>query len=141
MTKLIAKKIRMTQVFKGDSVVPVSIIQFAADSDLSGIEEGNKLRVSGTSKGKGFQGVVKRHGFRGGPKTHGQKHSHRAPGSIGATGPQRVFPGKKMAGRMGCDRITLKGVKIVEVDNEQKTVLLKGSVPGNNGGRLEIIIN
>ena len=141
MTKLIAKKIRMTQVFKGDSVVPVSIIQFAADSDLSGIEEGNKLRVSGTSKGKGFQGVVKRHGFRGGPKTHGQKHSHRAPGSIGATGPQRVFPGKKMAGRMGCDRITLKGVKIVEVDNEQKTVLLKGSVPGNNGGRLEIVIN
>jgi len=141
MTKLIAKKIRMTQVFKGDSVVPVSIIQFAIDSDLSGIEEGNKLRVSGTSKGKGFQGVVKRHGFRGGPKTHGQKHSHRAPGSIGATGPQRVFPGKKMAGRMGCDRITLKGVKIVEVDNEQKTVLLKGSVPGNNGGRLEIVIN
>ncbi len=131
----------MTQVFKGDSVVPVSIIQFAIDSDLSGIEEGNKLRVSGTSKGKGFQGVVKRHGFRGGPKTHGQKHSHRAPGSIGATGPQRVFPGKKMAGRMGCDRITLKGVKIVEVDNEQKTVLLKGSVPGNNGGRLEIVIN
>lgn len=131
----------MTQIFKDDFVVPVSIIQFAVDSDLSGIEEGKKLRVSGTSKGKGFQGVVKRHGFRGGPKTHGQKHSHRAPGSIGSTTPQRVLPGKKMAGRMGCDRITLKSVKVVEVDNEQKTVLLKGSVPGNNGGRLEIVIN
>jgi large subunit ribosomal protein L3 len=141
MTKLIAQKIRMTQIFKDDIVVPVSVIQFAADSDLSGIEEGKKVRVVGVSKGKGFQGVVKRYGFRGGPKSHGQKHSHRAPGSIGSTTPQRVLPGKKMAGRMGSDRITLKGLKVVEIDNDKKTVLLKGSVPGNNGGRLEVVVN
>lgn len=68
--------------------------------DISVFEEGDKVEVSGTTKGKGFQGVVKRHGFHGGPRTHGQKHSEREPGSIGATAPQRVFKGTRMAGRM-----------------------------------------
>lgn len=106
--------------------------------DISIFETGQFVKVSGISKGKGFQGVVKRHGFAGGPKTHGQKHSHRAPGSIGATGPQRVMKGKKMAGRMGGDRITLKKSKIISVDPEQNLLVLKGQVPGRKNTLLEI---
>ena len=87
----------------------------------------------------GFQGVVKRHGFHGGPRTHGQKHSEREPGSIGATGPQRVFKGKKMGGRMGADRITIKGLKIVGVDKENNKLLITGAVPGKRGTLLEIV--
>ena len=102
-------------------------------------EEGDKVQVSGISKGKGFQGVVKRHGFHGGPRTHGQKHSEREPGSIGATGPQRVFKGKKMGGRMGSDRVTVKGLKIVRVDKENNKLLISGAVPGKRGTLLEIV--
>ncbi len=102
-------------------------------------EEGEKVQVSGVSKGKGFQGVVKRHGFHGGPRTHGQKHSEREPGSIGATGPQRVFKGKKMAGRMGSDRVTVKGLKIVGIDKENNKLLITGAVPGKRGTLLEIV--
>ena len=102
-------------------------------------EEGDKIQVTGTSKGKGFQGVVKRHGFHGGPRSHGQKHSEREPGSIGATGPQRVFKGVRMAGRMGSDRITVKNLKIVGVDKENNKILISGAVPGKRGTLLEII--
>lgn len=99
---------------------------------------GDKVTVSGISKGKGFQGVVKRHGFAGGPRTHGQKHSERSPGSIGATGPQRVFKGKKMAGRMGADRVTVKNLIILAVDTENNELLVSGAVPGRRGTLLEI---
>ena len=129
----------MTQVFKGDSVVPVSIIQFAADSDLSGIEEGKKLRVSGTSKGKGFQGVVKRHGFHGGPKTHGQKHSHRAPGSIGAASyPARVFKGMKMAGQMGNEKVKVQNLRVLKVVADKNLIVVKGAVPGHKNSYVTI---
>ncbi|MFC1720639.1 50S ribosomal protein L3 [Patescibacteria group bacterium] len=101
-------------------------------------EEGDDVQVSGISKGKGFQGVVKRHGFHGGPRSHGQKHSEREPGSIGATGPQRVFKGKRMGGRMGSDRVTVKGLKIVGVDKENNKLLISGAVPGKRGTLLEI---
>ena len=135
MTKLIAQKIRMTQIFKDDFVVPVSIIQFAVDSDLSGIEEGKKLRVSGTSKGKGFSGTVKRYNFKGGPKTHGQSDRHRAPGSIGAgSSPGRVWKGTRMAGHQGVDRVTTRGLKIIKVDNEQNVLFVRGSIPGPVNG-------
>jgi large subunit ribosomal protein L3 len=106
--------------------------------DVSVFAEGDKVKISGISKGKGFQGVVKRHGFHGGPRTHGQKHSEREPGSIGATGPQRVFKGKKMAGRMGGDRITIKNLKILKVDKENNQLLVSGAVPGRKGTPLEI---
>jgi large subunit ribosomal protein L3 len=106
--------------------------------ELSNFVEGDKVRISSFSKGKGFQGVVKRHGFAGGPRTHGQKHSEREPGSIGATGPQRVFKGTRMAGRMGNDRVTLKGVKVVGVDIENNEIYLKGAVPGRKGTLVEI---
>ncbi len=100
-------------------------------------KKGEQVTVAGISKGKGFQGVVKRHGFHGGPKTHGQSDRWRAPGSIGqGTTPGRVFKGKKMAGRMGGDRITVKGLKIVEVRDDG--LLIKGLVPGAKGGLLEI---
>ncbi|WP_129630900.1 50S ribosomal protein L3 [Candidatus Oscillochloris fontis] len=100
---------------------------------------GQKIDVSGTSKGRGFAGVVKRHGFRGGPKTHGQSDRHRAPGSIGAgTTPGRVWKGQKMAGRMGGKRVTIQNLEVVEVLPEKNLILVKGSVPGARTGLLEI---
>lgn len=106
--------------------------------DLSVFNEGEEVAVSGISKGKGFQGVVKRHGFHGGPRSHGQKHTERASGSIGATGPQRVFKGTRMAGRMGADRITVKNLKILKIDKENNKILIKGAIPGRRGTLVEI---
>lgn len=140
MAKLMGTKMNMTQVWKGDVVVPVTIIKCAADSDVSGLTEGALVKVSGISKGHGFAGVVKRHGFHGGPKTHGQKNRFRAVGSIGSTAPQRVVPGRKMAGRMGGVRVTVRNLKVVEVKLETKEVLLRGAVPGTKKGKVEIVI-
>lgn len=106
--------------------------------EASVFEAGEKVAVSSTTKGRGFQGVVKRHKFRGGSRTHGQKHSEREPGSIGSVWPQRVVKGKRMAGRMGGDRVTVKGVKILKVDTENNLVVLKGAIPGKVGELLEI---
>lgn len=106
--------------------------------DASVFDKGEEIAVSGVSKGKGFQGVVKRHGFSGGPRTHGQKHSEREPGSIGSTGPQRVFKGTRMAGRMGGNRVTVKGLKIVKVDKDKNQIFISGAVPGRRGTLLEI---
>lgn len=106
--------------------------------ELSAFSEGDKVRITSFSKGKGFQGVVKRHGFAGGPRTHGQKHSEREAGSIGATGPQRVLKGTRMAGRMGNDRVTIKNVKVVGVDLENNEIYLNGAVPGRRGTLVEI---
>lgn len=106
--------------------------------DVSTFSEGDKVTISAISKSKGFQGVVKRHGFHGGPRSHGQKHSEREAGSIGATGPQRVFKGKKMPGRMGGDRVTLKNVPILQIDKEHNLLVVKGSVPGRLGTLVEI---
>lgn len=93
----------------------------------------DKLDVIGMPKGRGFAGVVKRHHFRGGDATHGSMF-HRAPGSIGASSfPSRVFPGTRMGGRMGSDRVTVKNLEIVEVDSEDNILLVKGAVPGPNG--------
>ncbi len=100
---------------------------------------GEKVTVSGISKGKGFQGTVKRHGFGGGPKTHGQSDRWRAPGSLGQSSyPSRVFKGLKMSGRMGTDRITLKSVQVVKVDAENNLLFLKGALPGAKNTLLEI---
>jgi large subunit ribosomal protein L3 len=98
-------------------------------------EEGDKVEVVGTTKGKGFQGVVKRHGFHGvGQQSHGQHDRQRAPGSIGGSSyPSRVFKGMRMAGRMGNDRVKMKGLKVVKVFAEKNYILVSGSVPGNNG--------
>jgi len=106
--------------------------------DISVFEVGNKVKVSGISKGKGFQGVVKRYGFKGAPASHGTKHNLRAPGSIGSAFPEHVFKGKKMAGRMGNKRVTVKGLEVVSVDKEKKLLAVKGAVPGRRGTLLEI---
>lgn len=106
--------------------------------DVSSFEPGDVVEVSGVSKGKGFQGVVKRHGFHGGPRTHGQKHSEREPGSIGATGPQRVFKGTRMGGRMGADRVTVKRLKVVAIDKENNVMAVSGAIPGRRGTVIEI---
>lgn len=92
---------------------------------------GDVIRATGTSKGKGFAGVVKRHGFAGGPKTHGQSDKERSPGSIGSTTtPGRVFKGKRMAGRAGSDTVTVKGLKVMGIDTEHKTLIVSGLIPG-----------
>jgi large subunit ribosomal protein L3 len=102
---------------------------------------GEKVRVTGTSKGKGFQGGMKRHGFSGAQKTHGQSDRWRAPGSIGQSSyPSRVFKGQRMAGHMGNQRVTTRNMKIVEIDPEKNLLMLKGAVPGPRNG-LVIIKN
>lgn len=106
--------------------------------DVSIFEPGDVITVSATAKGKGFQGVVKRHGFAGGPRTHGQKHTERAPGAIGAQRPQRVLKGKRMAGRMGGRRVTVKNLKVLQVDPKTNTLVVSGAVPGVPGGMVEI---
>ncbi len=100
---------------------------------------GDHVDIVGTSKGKGFAGVVKRYGFAGGPKTHGQSDRQRAPGSIGATsGTARVFPGKRMPGHMGNKRVTSQNLKVVLVDDERNLLGVHGSVPGPKGGLVVI---
>src|SRR3989344_3748315 len=100
---------------------------------------GDEIKVSGTSKGKGFQGGVRRWGFHGGPKTHGQSDRHRAPGAIGSgTTPGRVYKGKKMAGHMGDDSVTTKNLEVVGLDKEKNTLLIKGAIPGGFGSLVEI---
>ena len=114
--------IEVGQVFKADT--------FAA---------GEVIDVTGTIKGRGFQGGMKRHGFHGGPKTHGQSDRARAPGSIGSSAtPGRVFKGLKMAGHMGNERVTVQNLKVLRVDAERNLLLVEGSVPGPNNGTLLI---
>ena len=108
--------------------------------DVGSFEKGDVVTVSGVSKGKGFQGVVKRHGFAGGPRTHGQKHSEREPGAIGGAGRAggRVAKGMRMAGRMGGDRVTVKNLKVLAVDKEHNQMLISGAVPGKRGTLIEV---
>lgn len=106
------------KIYVGDKIMPTSFFK-----------AGDTVTISGISKGKGFQGVVKRHKFAGGPRTHGQSDRERAPGSIGqSTTPGRVFKGKRMAGRMGGERVTVKNVRVVEV--REDALIVKGAVPG-----------
>jgi large subunit ribosomal protein L3 len=102
---------------------------------------GDKVTVTGTSKAKGFQGVVKRHGFHGGPRSHGQKHSEREPGSIGGGLRTRVPKGMRMAGRTGGDTITVRGLKVVAVDAENNALFISGAVPGRRGTVISIVGN
>ncbi|MBI4134971.1 MAG: 50S ribosomal protein L3 [Candidatus Sungbacteria bacterium] len=120
--------------------------EFRASGDFQrgatlGVEqfsEGELVKVSGISKSKGFQGVVKRHGFHGAPATHGTKHAHREPGSIGATWPQRVIKGMRMAGRMGGVRASVRNLKVVHIDSEKEVIGIRGAVPGRRGTLIEI---
>lgn len=100
--------------------------------------EGDTVKITGVSKGKGFQGVVRRHHFRGHPSTHGHKDQLRMPGSIGATAPQRVFKGTRMGGHMGDDQVTVINLKIVKVDEAANQIYLRGAVPGARGSYVTI---
>lgn len=107
--------------------------------ELTQFQPGDVIEVSAISKGKGFQGVVKRHGFGGGPRTHGQKHSEREPGSIGGGLRNKVPKLMRMAGRMGGDRITVKNLKVLHVDSATNSLYISGAVPGRRGTLVEII--
>ncbi|MDI6603396.1 MAG: 50S ribosomal protein L3 [Patescibacteria group bacterium] len=121
-----APKIDDKELKKGDKI------------DVSVFNEGDLVKVSGLSKGKGFAGVVKRWHFKGRPASHGTKHELRTPGSVGASQPERVIKGKKMPGRMGFERVTVKNLKIVKIDKENNLIAVKGAVPGAKGTLLEI---
>lgn len=107
---------------------------------LEKFEIDEKVEIAGVTKAKGFQGVMKRHGFHGSPASHGHRHDHRAPGSIGSAYPQHVMKGKKMAGRMGGERATIKNMKVVYIDKENNLIGFKGAIPGVNGRMIEIFV-
>lgn len=107
--------------------------------DVTSFAAGDKLKVTSTSKGKGFQGVVKRHGFHGSPASHGHKDQLRMPGSIGATDSARVFKGTRMAGRMGGDTVTVDNLELVEVDNDKNLLYIKGAVPGGTNALVAVV--
>ena len=120
----------------------ISAYTVGATIDASQFAEGDLVQVSGTTKGKGFQGVVKRHGFHGGPRSHGQKHSEREPGSIGG-GPGRaggrVVKGLKMGGRMGGERVTVPHLTVVKIDAAKNELYIGGAIPGRRGTVVEIV--
>lgn len=136
MEKTIAGiKLISTQKFTADGKrIAVTEISLGSKSVLV---PGDSVKVTGISKGKGFAGVVKRWGFKGGPKTHGQSDRQRSPGSIGqTTTPGRVYRGKKMAGRMGGDKVTISGLTVMAIDEKTNLLLIKGLVPGAKGSGL-----
>jgi large subunit ribosomal protein L3 len=112
--------------------------QLGQEINVSIFKEGDLISVSGVSKGKGFQGGVKRWGFSGRPSTHGTKHEERTLGSVGASTPSRVIKGKKMPGRTGGERVTIKNLEIVKIEPEKNLLYIKGAVPGSRGSLLEI---
>lgn len=109
--------------------------------DVSIFAPGDKIEAVSISKGKGFQGVMKRHNFKGHSASHGTKHAKRQPGSIGSAFPEHVLKGKKMAGRMGGERITSKVLKVVEVDKDKNLLIIKGCIAGSHGAIVEIVSN
>ncbi len=126
---------RYLKEFRGD----IDEIKVGDKISLEIFQPGDKVKVSGVSKGKGFQGGVKRWGFSGKlSATHGNKHEHRTLGSIGACDPARVIKGKKMPGRMGSERVSVKNLEIIEIDKENNVISIKGAIPGRRGTLLEI---
>lgn len=129
-------KIRWLKEVRGEAR-GVEIGEFIEASKV--FKKGDEVKVSGISKGRGFQGGVKRYGFAGGPKTHGQSDRHRAPGSIGTgTTPGRVLKGKRMAGHMGASAVSLRGLEVISVDKQNNLLIVKGGVPGYPGALLTI---
>ncbi len=139
-------KAELGHLRKADAAPHRHLVEFRDESGFSigdtvtveAFEVGSKVKVSGTSKGKGFQGTIKRHNFASGPKSHGS-HNVRAPGSIGASAwPARVMKGIRGPGQMGNKRVTQKGLEIVQVDPSQNLMLVRGSVPGSRNGLVEV---
>lgn len=130
-------KVNMSQIFlETGKVVPVTIV--SVDEDINAELLNKDVVVVGTSKGKGFSGGIKRFGFRKQGETRGAKNKVRGPGSIGAQTPGRVLKGKKMAGKHGTYRVSIKGLKLVNIDNSNKQVMVSGPVPGARNSKLTI---
>lgn len=131
---------KLVKEFRPRKMVEENIegLEKGTTQDVTTFEPGDTVVVSAISKGKGFQGGVKRHGFSGGPKTHGNKHHERAPGSIGAGGNQRVLKGTRMAGRMGTNRVSVKNLKVLQVNKDENIILISGAVPGRPGTIVEV---
>ena len=141
MKSLVAKKVNMTQIFNDlGEVVPVTVLIAPEPVTTSEIVEGDTVSVTSISKGKGFQGVVKRHGFKGGRRSHGQKHSEREAGSISGGGRAggRVAKGLRMAGRMGGERVTVKNLTVVKILPDSNEIFIRGAVPGRRGTKVTI---
>ena len=136
-TKAGTKPLRFVREFKG---LMNSELKLGAEVKVETVfSPGDVVSVAGTSKGRGFQGVVKRHHFGGGARTHGQSDRERAPGSIGSSSyPSRVFKGMRMAGRMGGQRVTVKNLRVVQIIPESNILLIRGAVPGYNNSLVEI---
>ena len=135
------KALRFFREFRKRDGSVVEGAEAGATIDVSAFEPGDKVTVSALTKGKGFQGVVKRHGFHGGPRSHGQKHSERAPGSIGGSGGRaggRVAKGIRMAGRMGGERVTVRNLPILQVHQETGELVIGGAIPGRPGTLVEV---
>ncbi len=129
---------RYMREYRPKTASAVSEMKVGDKITVEAFAPGDEITVTGTSKGKGFQGVVKRHGFHGGDRTHGQKHSEREPGSIGSTGQQKVSKGTRMAGRMGSDTVSIKGLKVLAIDPTNNLLLVSGAIPGRRGSLIEI---
>lgn len=145
------KNIKKPQVghFKKANCQPMHVREFRVDNveniklgqeiDVASFSAGDIVKVSGVSKGKGFQGVVKRHKFAGGNKSHGNKDQLRMPGSIGSLGPAHVFKGVRMPGRMGGEKVSILNLKIAKVDSENKIIYIEGAIPGAINGLIRIV--
>jgi large subunit ribosomal protein L3 len=129
-TKASGKNFRTTREFRVDDAAGVNVGDLI---DVSTFAPGQFVKATGITKGRGFQGVVKRHGFLGGPATHGHKDNLRMPGSIGATAPQRVFKGMRMGGHMGHVQQTTKNLRVVDIDVKTGIIAVRGAVPGHRG--------
>ncbi|MBU2544831.1 50S ribosomal protein L3 [Patescibacteria group bacterium] len=142
--KLRDKKVKMPQkdrpyrYLKEQATKNAEAFKLGSKISVSVFKEGDKVVVSGITKGKGFQGGVKKHGFHGRNASHGTKHEERTIGSIGSRFPQRVIKGRKMPGRMGADRVSVKGLKIIKIDLKNNILAVKGAIPGHRGTLLEI---
>jgi len=128
------KEYKVIKEFKQEGDMP----KVKDEINVSVFEKGDLAVVSSVSKGKGFQGGVKRWGFKGRNQTHGVKHEHRTLGSVGSAGPARVFPGRKMPGRTGFNRKTVRNLEILKIDKENNVLALRGAVPGRRGSLVEI---
>ena len=137
------KKSMKSKEFRYIREFPITNSQFPKDTgdevNVADFKEGDIVTIIGTSKGKGFQGAVKRHGFHGRNRTHGMKHDARTTGSIGQRFPQHTIKGRRMPGRMGSDRVTVKNLKIAKIDVQNNMIAVKGAVPGHRGSLLQIM--
>ncbi len=129
----------MSRLFSEGSAIPVTLVMAENLEDIDHLEIGTTVKVSGLSKGKGFQGVVKRHGHSGGPATHGHRHVLRTPGSVGGMFPQHTRKGRKLPGRAGQNRVTVPNLEVVDKDKETGVIAIKGALPGSRNSRVEII--